>query len=156
MATMPASFPYMPERRMFRWDLTIDVPPKQQADTRTWLESRATPYGHYPDTLPDVGPWAAGFARAAIEAVLDLRDKRQLERWMLPQLFNAFKHLSFREEGDEETRTACIPVTWRASEPSPGKVEASIVIRGAARCYAVALRLQEFKGRWMTTALEIA
>ena len=56
MATMPASFPYMPERRMFRWDLTIDVPPKQQADTRTWLESRATPYGHYPDTLPDVGP----------------------------------------------------------------------------------------------------
>lgn len=34
--------------------------------------------------------------------------------------------------------------------------EAAVIVATAARIYALALRLEEYRGRWMATALELA
>ncbi|WP_115726976.1 Rv3235 family protein [Actinomyces culturomici] len=143
------------ERRTFRWDARIDVPASQVADMRVWLASRAEGGVLDPQT-PDPATWSAGLGRAIVEAVLGLREKRQLERWMVPSLFTALKHLRFDDAADGRSRRSCAPVGWRASEVAPGKVESAVVVRGPSRTYAVALRLEAFRGRWIATALEIA
>lgn len=142
-------------RRTFRWDPGIDAPAAQVADTRVWLASRAEGGVLHPDA-PDPATWSAGLARAVVESVLGLREKRRLERWMLPSLYTALKHLRFEEDEGSGGRRACRAVAWRAVEVAPGKVESAVVVRGPERSYAVALRLEAFRGRWMTTALEIA
>lgn len=142
-------------RRTFRWDSRIDQPAAQASDTRMWLASRSEGGRIDPET-PDPETWSAGLARAIVEAVLGMREKRQLERWMVPSLFTALKHLEFDEGARGRSRRACGPVAWRAVEVAPGTVESAVVVRGPSRTYAVALRLEAFRGRWMTTALEIA
>ena len=48
------------------------------------------------------------------------------------------------------------PDTDDPAARSPGAVESAVVVKGAERSYAVALRLEAFRGRWIATALEIA
>ncbi|WP_277063669.1 Rv3235 family protein [Schaalia cardiffensis] len=157
MSSLPISATtplHTPSRRMFRWDLRFDVPSSQQSDTREWLRSRRTDAGLEVDA-PEAGAWSAGLARAIIESVLGLRDKRQLERWLIPSLFSALKHLRFDEEVIGVGKRTCQPTTWRFQEVN-GAVESAVVVKGAKRSYAVALRLEAFRGRWIATALEIA
>lgn len=147
----PSSLP----RRTFRWDCRIDQSESQACDTRLWLASRSQG-GRLDPHTPDPLTWSAGLARAVVEALLGMREKRQLERWMLPSLFAALTHLDFTEGMSGRTRRACGSVASRAVEIAPGTVESAVIVRGPSRSYAVALRLEAFRGRWMTTALEIA
>lgn len=141
-------------RRMFRWDLGLDLPSSQRSDAREWLRSRSTGAART-GGAPEAGAWSAGLARAIIESALGLRDKRQLERWLVPSLFTAFKHLHFDEAVLGVGPRSCRPITWRTQELD-GAVESAVVVKGPQRSYAVALRLEEFRGRWIATALEIA
>lgn len=138
-------------RRCFRWDMTLDAPVKQAAETKIWLSSD-TPGGSAP---PDPATWSAGFARAIIEALLGARPLRQLQRWMVPSLYAAVSRLSFNAARSSRSGPSCAPTTWRTCEVLPGVVESSVIIRGPERSYAVALRLEAFRGRWIATALEV-
>lgn len=142
-------------RRTFRWDMTQDVSATELADMRLWLDSRSEGGRLDPD-IPDASTWSAGLARAIVESLLGMRDRRQLERWMMPSLYAALKHLRLDSASTGRSRRSCFPSAWRSDEIAPGVAESAVVVRGPQRSYAVALRLEAFRGRWMTTALEIA
>lgn len=142
-------------RRTFRWDMTQDVSATELADMRLWLDSRSEG-GRLDPEVPDASTWSAGLARAIIESLLGMRDRRQLERWMMPSLYAALKHLHLGSASTGRSRRSCFPSAWRSDDVAPGVAEAAVVVRGPQHSYAVALRLEAFRGRWITTALEIA
>ena len=104
-----------------------------------------------PHALPDPDQWAATLARAVVEVVTGARQAPQLRRWLLPELYGALTavHLSPCARG---TR----PVHVRTCPINAATTEAAVIIATAARTYALALRLEEYHGRWMMTALELA
>lgn len=142
-------------RRTFRWDMSQDLSSTERSDMRLWLDSRFED-GRLDPKVPDAATWSAGLARAIIEALLGLRDKRQLERWMIPSLYTAMKHLQLDPAALGRSRRSCAPVIWRSTHIAAGIAESAVVVRSPQRSYAVALRLEAFRGRWITTALEIA
>ena len=136
--------------------------PIQPAPFR-WSRNEALPHGHAvagapqsprhpdPQSLPDPDRWAATLARAVVEVVTGARQAPQLRRWLLPELYGALAavHLSPCARG---TR----PVHVRTCPIDAATTEAAVIISTAARTYALALRLEEYHGRWMMTALELA
>ena len=101
--------------------------------------------------LPDPGPWAANLARAIVEVVTGVRQAPQLRRWMLPDLYGALVcvHMSPCARG---TR----PVHVRTCPLDEHTTEAAVIVSTVSRTFALALRLEEYHGRWITTALELA
>ena len=101
--------------------------------------------------LPDAQQWAATLARAIIEVVTGARQAPQLRRWLLPELYGALTtvHLS---PCARSTR----PIHVRICPIDAATTEAAVIVATAARTYALALRLEEYRGRWMMTALELA
>ena len=101
--------------------------------------------------LPDPGPWAAILARAIVEVVTGARQAPQLRRWLLPDLYAALVgvHLSPCARGTP-------PLHVRTSAIDENHPEVAVIVAPAPRTYALALRLEEYRGRWMTTALELA
>ena len=136
--------------------------PLQPAPFR-WSRDEALPHGTSPSgasantlhpgphALPDPDQWAATLARAVVEVVTGARQAPQLRRWLLPELYGALAsvHLSPCARG---TR----PVHVRTCPIDAVTTEAAVIIATAARTYALALRLEEYHGRWMMTALELA
>lgn len=103
------------------------------------------------ESLPDPGPWAANLARAIVEVVTGVRQAPQLRRWMLPDLYGALVcvHMSPCARG---TR----PVHVRTCPLDEHTTEAAVIVSTVSRTFALALRLEEYHGRWITTALELA
>ena len=103
------------------------------------------------DNLPDPGPWAANLARAIVEVVTGARQAPQLRRWLLPDLYAALieVHLTPCARGTT-------PIHVRVCTIDAQHTEAAVIVATATRTYALALRLEEYRGRWMTTALELA
>ena len=101
--------------------------------------------------LPDPRAWAATLARAIVEVVTGARQAPQLRRWLLPDLYTALTdiHLSPCARG-----ASAIHV--RVCSIDAQHTEAAVIVATAARIYALALRLEEYRGRWMATALELA
>lgn len=101
--------------------------------------------------LPDPGPWAALLARAIVEVVTGARQAPQLRRWLLPDLYAALVsvHLSPCARGTT-------PIHVRTCAIDEKHTEVAVIVATATRTYALALRLEEYRGRWMTTALELA
>ena len=101
--------------------------------------------------LPDPGPWAALLARAIVEVVTGARQAPQLRRWLLPDLYAALVgvHLSPCARGTT-------PIHVRTCTIDEKHTEVAVIVATATRTYALALRLEEYRGRWMTTALELA
>ena len=103
------------------------------------------------ENLPDPGPWAANLARAIVEVVTGARQAPQLRRWLLPDLYAALVgvHLSPCARGTT-------PIHVRTCAIDEKHTEVAVIVATATRTYALALRLEEYRGRWMTTALELA
>lgn len=101
--------------------------------------------------LPDPGPWAAVLARAIVEVVTGARQAPQLRRWLLPDLYAALVgvHLTPCARGTT-------PIHVRTCTIDARHTEAAVIVATATRTFALALRLEEYRGRWMTTALELA
>ena len=101
--------------------------------------------------LPDPGPWAAILARAIVEVVTGARQAPQLRRWLLPDLYAALVgvHLSPCARGTT-------PIHVRTCAIDEKHTEVAVIVATATRTFALALRLEEYRGRWMTTALELA
>ena len=101
--------------------------------------------------LPDPGAWAAPLARAIVEVVTGARQAQQLRRWLLPEIYAALVavRLSPCARGTNPVHVRTCPIDDR-------RTEVAVIVATASRTYALALRLEEYRGRWMTTALELA
>ncbi|EFF80471.1 hypothetical protein HMPREF0970_00476 [Schaalia odontolytica F0309] len=70
---------------------------------------------------------------------------------MLPDLYGALAcvHLSPCARGTRPVHVRTCPLDERTTE-------AAVIVSTVSRTYALALRLEEYHGRWITTALELA
>lgn len=112
-------------------------------------------------TMPDPHHWAAQIARCSLEAIEGLRAPGQLSRWLHQDLFQALQkravyHQLHTRQANQDTKLGPVQVKLVRLCPTPGGAqEASVVLFDGQRSRAVALRLEAYRGRWLTTALEI-
>lgn len=138
-----------------RWDMRRDVPRRDLPG----IEERLRPDPVRPFSTPEPpepGPWAAGLARGIVEILSGLRPLDQLRRWVVPELFTVLEELL---PGGRDTRVrpgSCRVLSARACPVRPGVVEVSVAVQAGPRTRAVAVRLEEFRGRWLATALDVA
>ena len=141
-----------PSRPAFRWDVSTSLTRGQAEQAMSRFAPVVVPGLRLGDP-PEPGEWAASLARALIEALLGHRPRAQLRRWFLPELYSAIESLRVVAPVGP---LPCHPLHWRAYSPSSGVSEVAVTIAAPTRNYAVALRLEEYRGRWMATALELA
>ena len=120
------------------------------ATARDVSEHIRDPLGLRPE-LPDPGAWAATLARAIVEVVTGVRQAPQLRRWLLPDLYGALACVRI-----SPCARGTRPVHVRTCILDERTTEAAVIIATVSRTYALALRLEEYHGRWITTALELA
>ena len=101
--------------------------------------------------LPDPSAWAATLARAIVEVVTGARQAPHLHGSPTPELYTALTdiHLSPCARGASAIHVRVCSIDARHTE-------AAVIVATASRIYALALRLEEYRGRWMATALELA
>ena len=130
----------------FRWSSERPIPRAPSA--RVVCLADASPESQ---ALPDPGPWAATLARAIVEVVTGARQAPQLRRWLLPDLYAALVgvHLSPCARGTT-------PIHVRTCTIDEKHTEVAVIVATATRTYALALRLEAYRGRWIMTALELA
>lgn len=138
-----------------RWDMRRDVPPRDLSD----IEERLRPDPVRPFTAappPDAEAWAAGLARGVVEILSGLRPLEQLRRWVVPDLYELLETLLPAGRDTRVRAGSCRVLSARACSVRPGAVEVSVAVQAGPRTRAVAVRLEEFRGRWLTTALDVA
>jgi hypothetical protein len=124
--------------------------------------------------LPDPTAVCCAVAHAAVEALHGARPVQQLARLVSPQVYEQLaQRARVQQEVDrvngvtprakvgnaDATRTrpraSTRIVTARVLRVSPIAAEASIVLQDGPRARAAALRVEEFRGRWRVSALQI-
>lgn len=151
-----SAYSQMP-RRFFRWDPYVELNERQRSELFSWFKSAAVPSRFIKDEKPlDPSLWATNLARAIIEVSLRIRPVSQLQRWLLPPLYTALRRMPLPSTPPSGPKV-CRPLNWSIQEVSPSIYEANVVISiPGGQVSVVALRIEEFRGRWMTTALEFA
>lgn len=113
--------------------------------------------GAPPSPLPEPRDWAALIARTAAEALLGARPVGQLSRWLTTPVYVALSRragLAARVRGPH--RTTAVRIRSVSVCPVDEFVhEAAVTLHDGLRLRAAALRLEQYHGRWMVTALEI-
>ena len=141
-----------------RWDMRRDMPTPLVLD----FEERLKPDPARPiarDTLPDAGTWAANLTRGIIEVLLGRRPIMQLRRWVVPGLYDQIDATDFDPGGALPARRTspapCRVMSVSTCAIKPGTGETTVVFAVCGRIRAAALRLEDFRGRWLATALDI-
>lgn len=138
-----------------RWDMRRDMRPGDVGDIEERL--RPDPLNPLPRRPPpDPEAWAAGLARGVVEILLGLRPLPQLRRWVVPGLYEELGAVVPLAAGARIRAGSCRVLSARACEVRSGAVEVSVVVATGSRARAVAVRLEEFRGRWLATALDVA
>lgn len=111
--------------------------------------------------LPDPGVLVDNLALGVVEVLGGVRDLEQLGRWMTE---GVYKHLLRRSviaargrsaRRQPATRPKVRIAARRVTVPADGVVEATVILTGAARTRAVAIRLEGIDKRWRATALHV-
>jgi hypothetical protein len=106
-----------------------------------------------------VAPWAARLAQAVLEVVAAERPVSQLNSWVRPEIYQRLhrrQQLTARQTDPTQPRGRC-PEQVRSvhvCQPTPDVAEVSVITGGSGRCRALALRLEQRKGRWLCTELD--
>lgn len=120
--------------------------------------ARKAPDSH---ELPDAEQFIRNITRGALEVLAGVRSVDQMTRWFGE---DAFRKLVTRANLSARARSArgltpSRPVfeigTVRMFQPSEAAVEATVIVTTPGRTRAVALRLDEFNGRWRVTTIAI-
>lgn len=145
-----------------RWDPVVfsagRTAPRQPEERETARPQLVWSHGR-PRELPDPQTWAGTVARACVEALRGTRPPAQLHRWLDPEVFVALSR-----RADLATRVRSHPqrgrsVRVRRVRPcriAPGVWEAAVVLVDGRRVRAAAIRMEEHRGHWRTTAVQIA
>ncbi|PKQ25476.1 MAG: hypothetical protein CVT64_09740 [Actinobacteria bacterium HGW-Actinobacteria-4] len=120
------------------------------------LPAPASPYSRKRRTLGDPTPLACTVAKTALEVVLGGAGVETLTRWVAPELREslAFQHSLARRAGvraEPSVRIARVRV-FRVSATA---AEVSVVAQQGEHARAIAMRLEDVAGRWLTTVLEV-
>ncbi|MCI1640913.1 MAG: Rv3235 family protein [Actinomyces sp.] len=150
-----------------RWDMRRDMDPDEVLDVEERLQrDPARP----PEvaSLPDPRQWASGLAQGVMEILQGLRPLTQLRRWVVPALYEELEAARGRAApatgsgnaapgSGPPTRVApaCRAQSAHAWPVREGVVEVCVTVRVGARTRAVAMRLEDFRGRWLATALDV-
>ncbi|WP_022918175.1 Rv3235 family protein [Ruania albidiflava] len=110
-------------------------------------------------SLPDPQTWAGTVARACVETLRGTRPVTQLHRWLDPEVFTALSHrasLAARVRTRPPRGGAVRVRRVRPCRIAPGVWEAAVVLVEGRRVRAAAVRIEEHRGHWRTTAVQIA
>lgn len=134
------------------------------------LQAVPTPFVPYPRSgsepqgtapLPDPTPLLHNLTQGILEVIAGMRPVEQLARWVSEE---AFRTLVIRANLAARTRSArgvpattspLVVTTVRCTWPADDAVEATVIVSGKARTRAVAIRLDEFRGRWRASTIAI-
>lgn len=153
-----------------------DVLPARRPSTSQPRRGTIQEFTHHPEAhaeiraadptpvLPLGDPTAlcCAVAHAAMESLRGIRPLAQLVRSVSPEVFDAlYTRCQVREQA--RTRPGAPPVSQsrarvrhaRVIRIAPGVAEASVVVDDVDRVRAVALRVEERRGRWRVVVLEI-
>ena len=109
--------------------------------------------------LPDPQTWAGAVARACVEALRGARPAAQLHRWLDPEVFTALHRraaLAARIRTYPPRGRAVRIHRVRPCRVGPGVWEAAVILVEGRRVRAAAVRIEEHRGHWRTTAVQIA
>lgn len=110
-----------------------------------------------PHRLPDPGPWARRLLVGMIETASGRRPLQQIVALLSPSVAHGLG-------ADFERAARAGALHWlhrasvrtvRASEPTDGVAELCATVDAGGRVRAVALRLEEHRGRWRCTRLQL-
>jgi len=122
-----------------------------------YFDRQATPRSE----LPDPSVLIENLATGVIEVLGGVRDLEQLGRWLSE---GVYRHLLRRSviaargravRGQTAFRPAATIAAKRITFPASNVVEATVLLHGAARTRAVAIRLEGMDSRWRATALAV-
>ena len=131
---------------------TQENPHPERRPRLVWTNGRAR-------SLPDPQTWAGTVARACVEALRGTRPVAQLHRWLDPEVFTALSHragLATRVRNRPAPGRAVQVRRVRPCRIAPGVWEAAVVLVDGRRVRAAAVRIEEHRGHWRTTAVQIA
>ncbi len=111
--------------------------------------------------LDDAKALAMNLARCVVEILAGTREIDQIARWLSSDVYS---HLLKRvvisararaARGETPGRLAFTMGSTVVCEPSPGVVEAVVIVHGRARSRAVAIRLEHLETRWRASAIHV-
>lgn len=106
-----------------------------------------------PTSLPDPRGFAGPLVLAAQEALTGARPLAQLTRWVTPELYGRLADALPSTRTTSGRRATVLSV--RAVPVSPTAAEVTVVLHDGQRVRAAATRVEEHRGRWRATALDI-
>jgi hypothetical protein len=111
-------------------------------------------------THDDVQVWAARFAQAVVEVLGGDRPLAQLLRWTSQRVYVEIERrlsiLNRTTDAGRRMRTVRPQVrSVHVFHPTPVSAEVSVHVRHGQRSRAIAARLEQRKGRWQCTALQL-
>jgi len=111
--------------------------------------------------LPDPSVLVENLATGVVEVLGGVRDLEQLGRWLSE---GVYRHLLRRSiiaargravRGQMPARPVAAVAAKRITFPAGNVVEATVLLHGASRTRAVAIRLEGMDQRWRATALAV-
>jgi hypothetical protein len=111
--------------------------------------------------LPDPTPLLHNLTQGVLEVIAGMRPVEHLARWMSESAFRSIvvrANLAARARsarGVPATTSPLIVTTVRCTWPTDDAVEATVIVAGRARTRAVAMRLEEFRGRWRAESIAL-
>lgn len=111
--------------------------------------------------LPDPAVLVDNLALGVVEVLGGVRDLEQLGRWLTEAVYkNLLRRSILAARGraarrQSPTRPKVRIASRRITRPADGVVEAAVILTGAARTRAIAIRLEGIDHRWRATALHV-
>lgn len=129
------------------------VQPQRRART---LPAQPNPYVRERKTLGDPTPLACTVAKAALEIVHGAPGVNTLTRWVAPTVREslASQQSLARRAGWTGPQHAKVERV-RVCRISPTAAEVSVVADHNGHSHAIAMRLEDTSGKWLTTVLEV-
>lgn len=121
-------------------------------------------FGHQPAgraDLPNPEPLLVNLTRCVMEILAGARDLEQISRWVTDDVYrHLLKRVVISARARQATGRAVVRPAFTIGsttlcEPRDGVIEAVVIVRGKARCRAVALRLEGLDNRWRATAINV-
>lgn len=122
-----------------------------------YFERQSTPHSE----LPEPAVLIENLATGVVEVLGGVRDLEQLGRWLSE---GVYRHLLRRSiiaargraaRGQTPARPVAGVAATRLTYPAGNVVEATVLLHGATRTRAVAIRLEGMDSRWRATALAV-